>query len=153
MTTMPTIDTHALARESTLAHAEMYAIASVAAAKATERSGYAVVVTADPSIGGISVRDAVHDARVYLDCTPAQRCTPAQHDAGDITAVRTMTLDIVIDVSGAMPKLTGMLVLAMDAYGEQIGNKFINVDPRGADNIEGYAAIGDAISKHIAALL
>ena len=147
MTTMPTIDTHALARESTLAHAEMYAIASIAAAKATERSGYAVVVTADPSIAGVSVRDAVHDARVYLDCTPTK------HDTGDITDVRTMTLDIVIDTSGAIPKLTGMLVLAMDAYGEQIGNKFISVDPRSVDNIEGYAAIGDAISKHIAALL
>lgn len=151
MTTTTTIDMHALARESTLAGAEMYAIASIAAARATERSGYATVVTADPSIAGVSVRDAVHDARVYLDCTPTT------HDAGDITDVRTMTLDIVIDVSGAMPKLTGMLVLAMDAYGEQIGNKFISVDPRGADgtasNIEGYAAIGDAISKHIAALL
>ena len=144
---MTTIDTRVLARESTLATAEMYAIAAVAAARATERNGYEIVVTADPSIAGVNVRDAVHDARVYLDCTPTT------HDAGDITDVRTMTLDIVIDVSGAMPKLTGMLVLAMDAYGEQIGNKFINVDPRGADNIEGYAAIGDAISKHIAALL
>lgn len=144
---MTTIDTHALARESTLATAEMYTIASIAAARATERNEYEIVVTADPSIAGVSVRDAVHDARVYLDCTPSR------HDAGDITDVRTMTLDIVIDVSGAMPKLTGMLVLAMDAYGEQIGNKFISVDPRGADNIEGYAAIGDAISKHIAALL
>ena len=144
---MTTIDTRALARESTLATAEMYTIAAVAAARATERNGYAIVVTADPSIAGVSVRDTVHDARVYLDCTPSR------HDAGDITDVRTMTLDIVIDVSGAMPKLTGMLVLAMDAYGEQIGNKFISVDPRGADSVAGYAAIGDAISKHIAALL
>lgn len=144
---MTTIDTRAIARENTLINAEMYTIASIAAARATERSKYAIVVTADPSITGVNVRDTVHDARVRL------RCTPTQRDTDHITDVHRMTLDIVIDISGIMPKLTGMLVRAIDAHGEQIGDKLIDVDPSSADCAEGYTAIGDAISKHIAALL
>lgn len=143
MTTTPAINTHTLARESTLATAEMYAIASIAAHRATERSGYAVVVTADPSIGGISVCDTLHDARLYL------RCTPTQYDAGHVTDVRTMTLDIVIDTATALPQLIRALVRAINADGAQIDESFINVDPRHADDIAGYAAIGDAIGDAI----
>lgn len=141
---MNPIDLHAIARNSDLIRAEMYAIASIAAAHATKRSGYATIITANPSIPEVRVHDNVHSARVYLDCAHAPG-TPRRSE------VHYITVDIVIDVAGATPQLNGLLVRGMDVRREQINDVSVDFVPH--DSVEGYVAIGEIISEVIAAVL
>lgn len=140
---MNPIDLHAIARNSDLIRAEMYAIASIAAAHATKRSGYTTIITADPSIPEVSVHDNVHSARVHLDCVDS-----LDTYGEEVTA---MTVDIIIDVAGATPRLKGLLVRGMGARREQINDVSVDFAPH--DSAEGYAAIGEVIGEHIAAVL
>lgn len=140
---MNPIDLHAIARNSDLIRAEMYAIASIAAAHATKRSGYATIITADPAVPEVTVHDDVHSARVHLDCVNSLDTYGEEATA--------MTVDIIIDVAGATPRLKGLLVRNMDAHHRQIDDVSVDFAPH--DGAEGYAAIGEVISEHIAAVL